>query len=163
MNAPNGQKTYTEQRIEMGQDINCTWALMGQLIKPTDSSNRIEEIFYAYLPVVQRINSAARQKEPDGARKSHLTTIINRVKHRAKVAAIGDKDYLYEQAVINLMEYLDNIPDTDASTEEVLDALQLYSQHRKNVTGECAPSHQERLKHADTIHKSWSALVGATR
>jgi hypothetical protein len=164
MNAPNGQKTYTEQKIERGQDINCTWALMGHLVRPEDSSDRIDELFHAYLPVVQRINKAAREREEDNAaRKSHLTTIINRVKQRSGVTATGNEDYLYEQAVINLMEYLDNTSDMDASEEELLAALSLYELHRKNVTGKCAPSHQARLKHADAIHKHWSIIVEESR
>ena len=60
---------------------------------------------------------------------SHLTTIINRIKHAEEMYKDDfkgmTKDLMFQQAVANLKEYQDAW--TDQTQEEVIEADRLYS------------------------------------
>lgn len=85
---------------------------------------------------------------------SHLSTIIERVKRRAEFQD-REPDPMFEQAVINLMEYLDAWDDYTA--EELNEALVLYDKYRPICTGKQMPSHVKRLEEADEIRIELSA------
>ena len=76
---------------------------------------------------------------------SHLSTIISRVKRRVE---IEDYDSLFEQAVINLMEYLESW--YDVTDKERTEAIELYDKMRPKCSGKGMSSHK-RLKYADEI------------
>lgn len=76
---------------------------------------------------------------------SHLSTIISRVKH-------GSDDLnspIFEQAVINLMEYMGE--NGDYSPDEKREAVELYDKYRPLIKGAGMPSHKKRLHEADMI------------
>ena len=79
---------------------------------------------------------------------SHLSNVIHRVKSRSKFSN-PQQDGLFEQAIINLMEYLDTW--TDATETEKKEAIQLYDQFRPLINGKGMPSHKDRLDNADLI------------
>ena len=76
---------------------------------------------------------------------SHLSTLIRRVKSGE------DHGYgpVFEQAVINLMEYI--ILWDDHTKSEKFEAIQLYDLHRGKLTGKTMPSHLNRLVKTDEI------------
>lgn len=81
---------------------------------------------------------------------SHLSTIISRVKGKEHYSEQDLKeDILFEQAIINLMEYLKSWKDYTA--EEKAEAIRLYDKHRNTISGNRMPSHRQRLKEADVI------------
>ena len=82
---------------------------------------------------------------------SHLSAVISRVKTRAGFEN-PQEDALFEQAVINLMEYLESW--TDATETEKKDAIQLYDKFRPLIKGKGMPSHKDRLDNADLIRVS---------
>lgn len=77
---------------------------------------------------------------------SHLSTIISRVENR------DSADSLFEQAVINLMEYIKAW--TDYSPEEKQKAIELFDKNRISINGSKLPSHPARLKEADLFRAS---------
>lgn len=81
-------------------------------------------------------------------KKSHLSTIIQRVKGRLTFQN-REEDAIFEQAVINLMEYLGAW--NDATKEEISKAIELYDKYRPELTGRGMPSHKARLKEADKL------------
>jgi hypothetical protein len=81
---------------------------------------------------------------------SHLSTIIYRVKRCIEqLGPQAVKEPLFEQAVINLMEYLEAW--TDAEPEEREEAMTLYDEWRPKLYGRGMPSHRQRLREADVI------------
>lgn len=64
MNAPNGGKTFLDQKIERGQDINNTWTMVASLITRPGHEDSEEELFAACFPVVQRISAQYRGDLP---------------------------------------------------------------------------------------------------
>lgn len=84
---------------------------------------------------------------------SHLSTLIHRVKGREEIKDYGS---LYEQAVINLMEYADD--GDDITPEELAEAKELYDTHRPRLTGTKTKSHKERIKDADRVRKEFEEV-----
>jgi hypothetical protein len=86
---------------------------------------------------------------------SHLSTIIERVKRRLEVYDKSDdpqavySDPLFEQSVINLMEY--NAAWQDQTPQEAEESVRLYDKHRQFLKGKEMPSHEQRLERADII------------
>jgi len=84
---------------------------------------------------------------------SHLSTIISRVRHKVRVYNNNleevSQDSIFEQAVINLMEYLKAWKDMSAL--EINEAKGLYDLYRPYLNDKGMPSHAQRLKEADTI------------
>lgn len=83
--------------------------------------------------------------------RSHLTTLIDRVKRRATHQNYA-RDPLFEQEVINLMEYQQTW--SDYNEDEKAEATILYDKYRPELTGKAMPSHKERLATADAIRRS---------
>jgi len=57
-------KSYTEGRIELGQDINNAWSLVrthtaNNLLSPS----AIEKMFREYFVIVRRLSNEAREEE----------------------------------------------------------------------------------------------------
>ena len=84
---------------------------------------------------------------------SHLSTLISRVKHHG-VKEYFKSDPIFEQAVINLMEYLEGYPE-EITSEEKAEALELYDKHRDDIAGKLMPSHKKRLSQADEIRSGF--------
>jgi len=81
---------------------------------------------------------------------SHLSTIINRVNHRVILQDYGS---LFEQAVINLMEYIEAW--TDATYGEIEEAKRLFDLHEGKVKANFPVSHKQRIAHAREIRASF--------
>lgn len=65
MTAPNGMKTYQQQtteRIERGQDINNTWALVAAYKIPVVDEVEMQRRFDELFPIVQAISARARSQ-----------------------------------------------------------------------------------------------------
>ncbi len=95
---------------------------------------------------------------------SHLSTIIERVNHREQVYKDDKKglyeDSLFEQSVINLMEY--NEAWQDQTPHEVITAMKLYDKHRPMLKGKGMSSHAQRLIEADKIRKTLHVGIMST-
>ncbi len=80
---------------------------------------------------------------------SHLSSIIDRVKHAANH---GGESSRFEQALINLMEYIEAW--TDYSHDEKEEAIELFGKYRNelDVTKTQVSSHRMRIGRAFEIH-----------
>ena len=77
---------------------------------------------------------------------SHLSTIIHRVKRRVED---NDLNAMFEQAIINLMEYIKAWDDYE--DKEKKEAIELYDKYRFEASFDKMPSHKQRIKEADKI------------
>ena len=54
-------KTYTEQRIELGQDINNTWTLIAAMVASNPKVTVTDDLFNCWFPIVRSINTSIRE------------------------------------------------------------------------------------------------------
>lgn len=86
---------------------------------------------------------------------SHLSTIIGRIRNKEMAYEQEPNellnDTLFEQAIINLMEYMEYAKDVTAEEREL--AVILYDKYRPLLKGKGMPSHKQRLKDADKVRQ----------
>ena len=83
---------------------------------------------------------------------SHLSTVISRVRHKIRIygnATDAAQDSIFEQAVLNLMEYIKEW--RDMSALEINEAKGLYDLYSPYLSGKGMPNHAQRLKEANII------------
>lgn len=55
-------KTYTDKRIELGQDINNTWAIIAAAVHRPGERAPISMLFDTFYPIVQKKSREAREE-----------------------------------------------------------------------------------------------------